>query len=193
MLTPEYTRSVADLAHRRGIKLHLDGARLANAAIAYGTDLKTMVAGADSVMLCLSKGLCAPVGSVLCGTKEFIAEARRNRKQVGGGMRQVGVLAATGIVALKSTVQRLADDHANARRLADGLRSIPGIVLETEKPETNMVYFHLAPAAKVTPAEMLDQLKQRGILADLRLVTHYWVSAADVDRVLAAFAEVMKN
>lgn len=193
VLTPEYTRSVADLAHNRGLKLHLDGARLANAAVAQGVAMKTLVGGADSVMLCLSKGLCAPIGSVLCGTKEFIAEARRNRKQVGGGMRQVGVLAAAGIVALKTTVQRLEVDHANARRLADGLRSIPGIVLETTGPQTNMVYFNVAPTAKVTDTEVLDQLKNRRILAGLRLVTHYWVTAKDIETVLAAFAEVMKN
>ncbi|MCX6135077.1 MAG: low-specificity L-threonine aldolase [Ignavibacteriales bacterium] len=193
VLTPEYTRSVAELAHSRGLKLHLDGARLANAAIAYGVEMKTLVGGADSVMLCLSKGLCAPIGSMLCGTKEFIAEARRNRKQVGGGMRQVGVVAAPGIVALKTAIQRLEEDHANARRLADGLRGIPEIVLETESPQTNMVYFHLAPSAKVTVPHMLDRLKERGILADLRLVTHYWITAKDVEKVLAAIAEVMKN
>jgi threonine aldolase len=192
-LTPNYTRSVADLAHSRGLKLHLDGARLANAAIALGVDLKALVSGADSVMLCLSKGLCAPIGSLLCGSKAFIAEARRNRKLVGGGMRQVGVLAAPGIVALKTTVQRLEEDHANARRLAEGLRAIPGIVLETELPRSNMVYYHLAPSAKMTTAELFRQLKERGILADLRLVTHYWVTAKDVETVVAAFADVMKN
>ncbi len=193
VLTAEYTRSVAELAHSRGLKLHLDGARLANSAVAQGVEMKRLVAGADSVMVCLSKGLCAPIGSVLCGTKEFIAEARRNRKQVGGGMRQVGVLAAPGIVALKTAVQRLEEDHANARRLAIGLRTIPGIVLETETPQTNMVYFHLDSMARVTAIEMLDRLKSRGILAGLRLVTHYWVDAKDVERVLVAIAEVMKN
>jgi threonine aldolase len=193
VLTPEYTRSVAELAHSRGLKLHLDGARLGNAAVAQKVEMKTLVAGADSVMLCLSKGLCAPIGSVLCGTKEFIAEARRNRKQVGGGMRQVGVLAAPGIIALKTAVQRLEEDHANARRLANGLRNIPGIVLETDAPQTNMVYYHLDSKVKLTAAELLDRLKKRGILAGMRLVTHYWVDAKDVDRVLAVFAEAMRN
>jgi threonine aldolase len=193
VLTPEYTHSVADLAHRRGLKLHLDGARLANAAVAQGVEIRTLVGGADSVMLCLSKGLCAPIGSVLCGTREFIAEARRNRKQVGGGMRQVGVLAAPGIIALKTSIQRLEEDHANARRLADGLRNIPGIVLETEIPQTNMVYFHLAPTVNVTAPELLDRLKNRRILAGLRLVTHYWITSKDIETVLAAFEEVMKN
>jgi threonine aldolase len=155
--------------------------------------MKTLVGGADSVMLCLSKGLCAPIGSVLCGTKEFIAEARRNRKQVGGGMRQVGVLAAPGIVALKTAIQRLEEDHTNARRLAEGLRNIPGIVLETEAPQTNMVYFHMAPTVKVTVPELLERLNKHGILAGSRLVTHYWVTAKDIEKVLVAFAEVMKN
>jgi threonine aldolase len=192
-LTPAYTRSVADLAHSRGLKLHLDGARLANAAIALGVEMKTLVAGADSVMLCLSKGLCAPVGSLLCGTGKFIAEARRNRKLVGGGMRQAGVLAAPGIVALKSAVERLSDDHLHARRLAEGLKTIPGIVLETERPHTNMVYFRFAPSVKATVPQILESLKKKGILADLRLVTHYWVTEQDVDKVVSAFAEVVKN
>ena len=108
-------------------------------------------------------------------------------------MRQVGVLAAPGIVALKTAIQRLEEDHANARRLAEGLRNIPGIVLETDLPQTNMVYFHLAPTVKVTTPELLDRLKSRRILAGLRLVTHYWITAKDIETVVAAFAEVMKN
>jgi threonine aldolase len=180
-LSAGYTRSVVDLARRRGLKVHLDGTRLANAA------------EADSVMICLSKGFCAPIGSILCGTEDFIAEARRNRKQVGGGMRQVGVVAAAGIVALKTAIQRLEEDHANARRLADGLRNIPGIVLETETPQTNMVYFHMAPTAAVCVSELVDRLHKRGILEGSCLVTHYWVTAKDIAKVVAAFAEVMKN
>ena len=190
-LTTEYTGRVAELAHSRGLKLHLDGARLANAAVAQGIPMKALTKGVDSTMLCLSKGLCVPIGSILCGSKEFIAEARRNRKQVGGGMRQVGVLAAAGIVALKTEIDRLEEDHANARRLAEGLRGIPGIVLETEKPQTNMVYFRIAPASKVTATVMMEEMKRRGILADLRLVTHHWITTNDVEKVIGAFREVM--
>jgi len=143
------------------------------------------------VMFCLSKGLCAPVGSMLCGAKDFVSEARRNRKQVGGGMRQVGILAAAGIVALKTMIERLAEDHANAQRLAEGLRDNPGIEIETVAPQTNMVYFHLRPSVKLTQAQVIEQMKRRGMLVDFRLVTHYWITSADVDKVLAAFSEVL--
>ncbi|HTY39165.1 MAG TPA: low-specificity L-threonine aldolase [Bacteroidota bacterium] len=192
-LTPEYTRSVAELAHRCGLKLHLDGARLANAAAAQHVDLKSLTQGVDSVMFCMSKGLCAPVGSVLCGSRKFIEEARRNRKQVGGGMRQVGVLAAAGIVALKTTAKRLGEDHANARLLADGLRNIPGIILDTNVPPTNMVYYHFAAENQVSEAEFFERLSKRGILAGRRLVTHYWITKEDVSKVVSAFAEEMSN
>jgi threonine aldolase len=190
-LTPDYMRRVSDLARSRGLKVHLDGARLANAAVAQGLPLKTLTKGADSTMICLSKGLCAPIGSILAGSRDFIAEARRNRKLVGGGMRQVGVLAAPGLVALKSMIERLAEDHANAQRLAEGLRGIPGIELKTPKPQTNMVYFRLAESSNVTPAELIEQMRKRGILADLRLVTHRWINSEDVANVLTAFREIM--
>ncbi len=190
-LTPDYMQSVAELAHSRNLKLHLDGARLFNAAVALGVDAKDLSQLADSVMFCLSKGLCAPVGSMLCGTKDFIAEARRNRKQVGGGMRQVGILAAAGIVALETMTDRLADDHANAKLLAVGLLDIPGIEVDTVAPKTNMVYYHLKPSVTVTPAQVIEQMKRRGMLVDFRLVTHYWITTADVDKVLAAFREIM--
>jgi threonine aldolase len=192
-LTADYTRNVAELTHSRGLKLHLDGARLFNAAVALGVTAKELAQPADSVMFCLSKGLCAPVGSMLCGTKDFIAEARRNRKQVGGGMRQVGILAAAGIMALETMVERLAEDHANARRLAQGMRNISGIELDTTAPMTNMVYFHLNPPVTLTPTQLIEQMKRRGMLVDLRLVTHYWISAVDVDKVLDAFREVLKD
>ncbi|HCA78738.1 MAG TPA: low-specificity L-threonine aldolase [Bacteroidetes bacterium] len=191
-LTPEYMSRMSDLAHSRGLKLHLDGARLGNAAVAQGVSLKALTKGADSTMICLSKGLCAPIGSLLAGSRKFIAEARRNRKLVGGGMRQVGVLAATGLLALKTMIERLAEDHANARRLAEGLRGIPGIELETPAPQTNMVYFRFAQSGKLDAAEIVEQMRKRGILADVRLVTHRWISSEDVDKVVVAFREVMK-
>ena len=196
-LSAAYTRQVADLAHSRGLKLHLDGARLFNAAVAQGVSAEALAAPADSVMFCLSKGLCAPVGSVLCGSKDFIAEARRNRKLVGGGMRQAGVLAAAGLVALDAMIERLDDDHAHARQLAAGLRGLPGMELDAAEPATNMVYFNLSQRAKLMPDQLVDHMRRRGVLLDgdgswpFRLVTHYWISAADVDKSVAAFTEVL--
>ncbi len=187
-----YVRQVAGLAHARGLRLHVDGARLFNAAVALGVSAAELAGPADSVMFCLSKGLCAPVGSVLCGSRAFIDEARRYRKQVGGGMRQAGVLAAAGIVALEGLVERLEDDHANARRLHAGLAGLPGVDLDAGEPATNMVYFTLAPEARLDPAGVARALRERGVLLDsdgrrFRLVTHYWVSAEDVERVVAGF------
>lgn len=189
-LTPSYMNSVTEIARAHGLKVHLDGARLANASVALGVPMKKLTRGADSTMICLSKGLCAPIGSVLCGSRSFIAEARRNRKQVGGGMRQVGVIAAAGLIALKDMVSRLEEDHENAKRLAEGLRTMPGIVLQNPEPRTNMVYFQLGPDAKVSKQTLLEHLRNKGILADMRLVTHRWISSRDVDTVLAALRNV---
>jgi threonine aldolase len=196
-LTLTYVRQVADLAHRRGLKLHMDGARLFNAAVAQGVSAADLAGPADSVMFCLSKGLSAPIGSVLCGPSDFILEARRNRKLVGGGMRQVGVLASAGIVALETMVERLEDDHANARLLADGLRDIPAVELDTPEPATNMVYLRLNAKAPCRPLELAGRVRPQGILLDVdnnprfRLVTHYWVSAADVRKVVGAMRDAL--
>jgi threonine aldolase len=196
-LTPEYTRQVAALAHAHGLKLHLDGARLFNAAVAQGVAASALAGPADSVMFCLSKGLSAPIGSLLCGPADFIAEARRYRKQVGGGMRQVGVLAAAGLVALESMIERLEDDHANARRLADGLAQIPGVAVDGI-PRTNMVYLNLASTVKRDAPALNAFMHARGILLDVedtrrfRLVTHCWISPQDVDQVVAAFREAVQ-
>ncbi|MDD5289355.1 MAG: low-specificity L-threonine aldolase, partial [Dehalococcoidales bacterium] len=146
VLTPEYTSQAAQLAHSYGVKVHMDGARIFNAAIALGVSADKLTKDVDSVSFCLSKGLSAPVGSLLCGSKEFIERARKWRKMIGGGMRQAGVLAAAGIVALETMIDRLAEDHANARRLADGLVRIPGITLAQEKVPTNILMFDLSPA-----------------------------------------------
>jgi threonine aldolase len=188
-LTPDYTRAVADLAHGRGLRLHLDGARLFNAALAQDVPASALAGPADSVMFCLSKGLSAPVGSLLCGPSDFIAEARRYRKMVGGGMRQVGVLAAAGLVALETMIERLEDDHANARRLADGLRDFSGLDLEPGTPHTNMVFFNLSPVAKLTPSALATELSKQGILVEgwsprFRLVTHAWITPEDIDKVV---------
>ena len=195
--TPEYTRKVAKLAHDYGLKVHLDGARLFNAAAALGVPAKELAEPVDSVTFCLSKGLCAPVGSVLCGDREFIRKTRRARKLLGGGMRQAGILAAAGIVALEKMTDRLGEDHARARKLADGLRQNDCIVLDEGTPATNMVFFNLAPHAKYSAPEICDRLEPEGILvADsgerrFRLVTHYWIDDEGVDRTVAAFAKVL--
>jgi len=194
-LSPAYTRAVADLAHARGLRLHLDGARLFNAAVALGVDAADLAGLADSVMFCLSKGLSAPVGSVLCGPADFIAEARRYRKQVGGGMRQAGVLAAAGLVALDTMIERLDDDHANASRLAAGLRDLEALEFRPTEPATNMVYLNLRPSAALTPDQLTHRLRQDGIVVEggprFRLVTHAWISAADVDKVIAAMRQAL--
>ena len=198
-LTPGYTRRVAEFVHARGLKLHVDGARLFNAAAALGVEAKALAGAADSVMFCLSKSLCAPVGSVLCGPKDFIAEARRYRKMVGGGMHQAGIIAATGIVGLETMVKRLEDDHAAARLLADGLRTIPGIELDPHTPQTNMVYFNFAPEVTLSAAQVAAAMRPRGILLDWegprrsRLVTHYWITSADIEKVVAALREVLRG
>jgi threonine aldolase len=198
-LLPEYTRRVAEFAHAHGLKLHVDGARLFNAAVAQGVEASALAGMADSVMFCLSKSLCAPVGSVLCGPEDFIAEARRYRKMVGGGMRQAGIIAAAGVVALESMIERLEDDHAHARLLADGLRNILEIELDANTPQTNMVYFNLAPGAKLTAAEVAERMRPRRIILDwegprrFRLVTHYWIAPKDIEKVVAAFREVLRG
>jgi threonine aldolase len=195
-LTVDYTQRLAGLAHAHQLKLHLDGARLFDAAVAQGVEARALSASCDSVMICLSKGLCAPVGSLLCGPADFIAEARRYRKQVGGGMRQAGILAAAGLVALQQMTGRLADDHALARRLADGLRTIPELEPEPGTGSTNMVFFSLRSPCRLTPAQLGEAMEQRGVLMTydevgrFRLVTHYWVNAQDVDKSIRLFREV---
>jgi threonine aldolase len=184
-----YQHAATGLAHERGLATHLDGARLFNAALALGVAPREMAAGFDSVSVCLSKGLGAPVGSVLLGTRDFIDRARRPRKMLGGGLRQAGVLAAAGIYALEHNVARLADDHANAQRLADGLRGIDEIAVEG--PHTNML-FVTVPPERVAPLDAF--LRSHGILvlarsAALRLVTHRDVDSAGIDRATAAFAQ----
>ncbi len=194
-LTPEYIRAAADLAHRHGMKLHIDGARIFNAAIALGVDVKDLVAPADSVTFCLSKGLSAPVGSVVCGSRDFIAEARRARKVLGGGMRQAGVIAAAGIVALTEMVDRLAEDHANARLLAEGLANIPGVEIDLARVHTNIVYFDITNG--MSAAEVAERARAAGVLVlptgprRIRAVTHYGIEAADIEEALDVFARVM--
>ncbi|MCJ7738339.1 MAG: low-specificity L-threonine aldolase [Anaerolineae bacterium] len=194
-LTPEYTHAVAEIARQHCLKLHLDGARVFNAAAALDVDVKDLVRDVDSVQLCLSKGLCAPVGSLLCGSAGFVAEARRTRKVLGGGMRQAGILAAAGIVALEQMADRIGEDHVRARRLADGLARIPGVVVSP--PASNILYFGLSEDVTLTPDEVVARLEARGVRVlgriggRFRAVTHYWISDEDVDHAVSAMAEVM--
>jgi threonine aldolase len=198
-LTAEYTRKVGEIAHRNRMKLHLDGARLFNAAVALGCPVAALTKSADSVTFCLSKALCAPVGSVLCGSEEFIYKARRIRKQLGGGMRQAGVLAAAGVVALEFMIDRLEEDHARARKLADGLRSIPGIELDPAMPLSNMVFANLSPALPLTASQVAEKLLTLGVKVGavgprrFRMVTHYWIDDAGVERALAGFKAVLQT
>ncbi len=205
-LTPAYTARVAAIAHEHGVPLHVDGARLWNAAVALEVAGRDLAAPADSVTFCLSKGLACPIGSVVVGSREFIWRARRARKVVGGGMRQVGVLAAAGLVALRDgdagMIDRLAEDHANARRLADGLADLDGIGspggiaqpepgrLDPARVRTNFVLFRVARDR----AAFLAALRARDVLmvdyahGQVRAVTHHGIDAVDVDRAIAAVA-----
>ena len=188
VLQPDYLKAATELAHRRGLATHLDGARICNAAVKLGISPRQAVAGFDSVSVCLSKGLGAPVGSVLCGSRELIGRALRWRKMLGGGMRQAGILAAAGLYALEHNVERLAEDHENAARLAKGLSDIAEIRVNT--PETNMVFADI-PTGRCSLLE--HALGREGILAtvepQMRMVLHLDVTRADVERITAAFKE----
>lgn len=198
-LSREYMLAASAVARENYLALHLDGARVFNAAVDQGVPVVDLVDMVDSVTFCLSKGLCAPVGSVLCGSKPFIAEALRIRKQLGGGMRQAGVLAAAGIVALEEMVDRLAEDHANARELAQGLSAIEGVRLDKGSPNTNMVYVELAPELGISAEAVESALRAEGVLAGItgprhfRLVCHYWIKDDDLPVIMAAFKKALNR
>ena len=193
----DYMKAVGDIARRHSLKIHVDGARFFNAAVALDVPAAKLAADADSVSFCLSKGLAAPVGSVVCGNHNFIAEARRARKILGGGMRQAGVLAAAGIVALNEMIDRLADDHANARKLAQGLAEMPGVSIDPSQIHTNIVYFEIN-REDLTVEELVKRLGDNGARmlpvgpGRIRAVTHYHISSDDIDYVLGVFAKVLK-
>ncbi|MEO8084475.1 MAG: low-specificity L-threonine aldolase [Ardenticatenales bacterium] len=196
VLDATYMHAVRAVADENDVRVHLDGARLFNAAVALGVPAAALAADADSVTFCLSKGLAAPVGSVLCGSRPFIDAARRARKMVGGGMRQAGVLAAAGIVALDTMVDRLAEDHAHARRLADGLRALPGVTPAPDAGRTNIVVAGLDRPDMDVDA-LIERMAAEGVRffsvgpRRFRLVTHWQVTGDDVDRALAAFGRVL--
>ena len=191
-------KAIYEVAHAGGCNVHLDGARVFNAAVGLGVDVKEITKYVDSVQFCLSKGLCAPMGSMVAGPKDFIAKVRKYRKMLGGGTRQVGIVAAAGIIALEKMVDRLADDHANAKRLAAGINKIPGLHVDTEVVQTNMCPVHTRGLGIDGP-DFVKLMKPYGVWfnADLpyrvRLVTHNDVSTTDIDEALGRFAEAVKS
>jgi threonine aldolase len=197
VLTPEYTSAAAELAHRHGLRVHLDGARIFNAAVALNVPASELAAPVDSVCFCLSKSLSAPVGSLLCGTRHFLASARKWRKMLGGGMRQAGIIAAAGIVALEDMIERLAEDHANARRLAQALARIPAIIVHPDKVQTNMVMLDL-PVGISTP-DFMERLGRHGVKVGspggqrVRAVTHRMVAADDIDEAVKRIELVVRE
>jgi len=190
--------AVAEVAKRFGLPVHLDGARIFNAALALETRARDIAARADSVSFCLSKGLAAPVGSLLCGSRAFVASARRLRKTIGGGMRQAGIIAAAGIVALETMVDRLAEDHRNAGALAAGLATIgPAIAVKPARRRTNMVFFEIDGADRA--ARFADRMRDQGVLISprtptaFRAVTHHGVDSADIENALAAASRAARE
>jgi threonine aldolase len=198
VLSPDYCDAVGALAQKHGLAVHLDGARLFNAAVALGLKVRELVRSVDSVTFCLSKGLSAPVGAMLCGEVGFIAEARRWRKAVGGGMRQCGILAAAGVVALEQMVNRLADDHANATSLAQGIAQIPGLGVDLDTVQSDIVIFQVT-AEHLTAAQLVAALLERGVKMSaisatrIRAVTHYGIESADIEATLHALTDAMEQ
>lgn len=199
VLTPKYIWAVGELAAENNLKLHIDGARLFNAAVALNAPARSLVEPADSVTFCLSKALSAPVGSVIVGNQEFIHRAHRVRKMLGGGMRQAGILAAAGIVALETMIERLAEDHVRAKRLAGYLMKIPGVALDPGSPYTNMIFVSLDPENELNAAQVADRLKEYGVYVGVvgsrrfRLVTHCWIDDEGIEQTRSAFSEVLSH
>jgi len=196
-LNSEYMRGIGNLAHLNGLKVHVDGARIFNASVSLGEDVQKLVFHADSLSFCLSKGLGAPAGSMVCGTCDFIEKARRARKLLGGGMRQAGILAAAGIVAIDEMVDRLAEDHANARLLAEGLAGLNGLLIDPEIIKTNIVYFNIS-RNNISAEELSDRMRHENVLLmatgpmQLRAVTNYHITSEDIGYVLSALQRILK-
>jgi threonine aldolase len=200
VITADETKAVADLAHRRGLRVHLDGARIFNAAVALGVDARELCAPVDTVQFCFSKGLAAPVGSILCGSAETVAKARRVRKLLGGAMRQAGVIAAAALVGLEEMRDRLGDDHRNAKALAKGLAEIRGIRIDADRVVTNIVSFEVDPGwmeagafAKACAENGLRISRYLGNSPRLRAVTHHGIETKDIDDALVVVASVMSR
>ena len=198
VLTPEDTKGVADVAHAAGAAVHLDGARIFNASVALEVPPAELVKDVDDVSFCLSKGLSCPVGSVIVGTQDFIDQARKWRKMIGGGMRQAGVIAAAGLVAMDTMIDRLADDHANAKKLAEGLANIDGLSVDPERIQTNIVIFEVDPAMS-TVQEFMAALDREGVKVSypgehtIRMVTHREIDSSEIDDALARISDVAKG
>ena len=206
-LSAEYIHSVSIIAKANGLKLHIDGARIFNAAVSLGGDVKELVKDADSVTFCMSKGLSAPVGSLVCGNEEFIYKARRIRKALGGGMRQAGIIAAAGIVALENTTSQIKLDHKNAKRLAEGISQIKGLSINLEKVKTNILYFDVGKG-KTRSKKLAMQTENKSqypfdIKIDnirffetspnhFRLVTHYGITGDDIEKTLLVLGDMVK-
>ncbi|KAK3418291.1 hypothetical protein EUGRSUZ_H04236 [Eucalyptus grandis] len=196
-LSVEYTDKVGELAKKHGLKLHIDGARIFNAAVALGVPVDRLVQAADSVSVCISKGLGAPVGSVIVGSESFITKARRLRKTLGGGMRQVGILCAAALVALRENVGKLESDHKKAKILAEGLNKIRGLALNVASVETNIIYFDINEGSNMTVQKLCKNLEEHGILVmpetstRVRLVVHHQISENDVHYALSCFQRIM--
>ena len=205
-LSPDYIEDVAQIAHNNDMKLHIDGARIFNAAVALDVDVKNLVTSADSVTFCLSKGLSAPVGSVICGSKEFIYHARRNRKALGGGMRQAGIIAAAGIYSLDNMLDQIKEDHKNAQRLAEGIDKIEGLWIDRENIKTNILYFDIEKG-KDRGEKLARQTKNIEIYpfeitqdnvrffesrpGHFRLVTHYGITREDIEKTLGVLDKMV--
>lgn len=189
-LTAECTKEICDIAHKKGVHVHCDGARIFNSAVAQNVDVKELAAPIDSVMFCLSKGLCAPVGSMLAGSREFIEKARAVGKMMGTPMRQAGVIAAAGIVALKENVERLSEDHKKAKRLGEALSVIPNAIMDPKADQTNFVYMDVTPTG-LSAQQVTDGLREKGLLVakmtdkSIRLACHKDITNEDVERAAA--------
>ena len=198
VLTPEDTAGLAKVAHAAGASVHLDGARIFNAAVSLEVPAKELVKDVDDVSFCLSKALSCPVGSVICGSQEFIDQARKWRKMVGGGMRQAGVLAAAGLVALDTMIERLAEDHANARRLAEGLANIDGLEVDPESIQSNIVIFQVDPSVG-SAADLIGALDREGVKSGspgkglIRFVTHRHITGEDIEEALSRVSKTVKD
>ena len=190
----EDLRAAFEMAQAHGLRVHLDGARIFNASVASGVDVADIAACADTVTFCLSKGLACPAGSVFCGSAEAVDQARRWRKRLGGAMRQAGVIASTGLIALDTMVDRLAEDHSNARTLAEGLAELPGVTCDLSRVQTNLVFFDLH---RMTGPDFEEECRKRGLLGGatashrVRFVTHYGITAGDIQSTLKICEEVL--
>ncbi|MEM2110532.1 MAG: low-specificity L-threonine aldolase [Candidatus Bathyarchaeia archaeon] len=198
IVNPDQIKAISEVAHVHGLKLYMDGARIFNAAVALKIDVKELARHVDNLMFCLSKGLSCPVGSLVVGSNEFIERARKMRKILGGGMRQAGIIAAPGIIALEKMINRLEDDHRNARFLAEGIAKIEGISIDLRTVQTNMVLFEVNHLG-IKAGQFLNNLKKHGVLAsshgetNVRMVTHRGIEKEDIDKTLTVVEDVVKD